>query len=284
MKTKKNKNVVFEGKRLHYNAAQQLRYKAALSKLTKKMINETITKIINLFKKSNSKEFFEQQAIVAEDESIAAQAKKLTNALINKFSQLFSSKSGDLAKNMLEDAKTSSAWKLKGSLKDLSKEVSLNTSVVPKGMEEVSQATINENVNLIKSIPQKYLANVSGAVMRSITAGNGLYDLLPELKKYSGETDRRVTNLALDQTRKAYNNINKQRMQKLGIKKFKWLHSGGSQHPRKSHMAISGNIYSFDDLPLKGEEGFVNGQIPGQAINCRCTMTPIIVLDTGEEI
>jgi SPP1 gp7 family putative phage head morphogenesis protein len=185
---------------------------------------------------------------------------------------------------MLNNALKSSQTNLKTSLKQLSGGLALNTGVIPKGMEEVGQAIINENVSLIKSIPSEYFDKISGAVMRSITSGNGLADLEPEIKKYSGQSDRRVSLLALDQTRKAYNTINKQRMQSVGVKKFEWIHSGGGQHPRISHMKLDGRVFSFDDLPLKGEEGFVNGQFPGQAINCRCTMVPVIEFENGEEV
>jgi len=71
-------------------------------------------------------------------------------------------------------------------------------------------------------------------------------------------------------------------MEKVGVKKFKWLHSGGGQKPRKDHIEMNGNIYSFDDLPVidkrTGERG-----IPGQAINCRCRMAPVIEFDNDEE-
>jgi SPP1 gp7 family putative phage head morphogenesis protein len=88
---------------------------------------------------------------------------------------------------------------------------------------------------------------------------------------------RRAKNIAYDQTRKAFNNINKARMDKLGIREFEWLHSGGSTHPRKLHQELSGKIFSLDDLPIigtmYGEE--VRG-IPGQLPNCRCKMLPVI--------
>jgi hypothetical protein len=35
---------------------------------------------------------------------------------------------------------------------------------------------VTENVGLIKSIPTQYLGGVQGAVMRSITTGNGMQD------------------------------------------------------------------------------------------------------------
>lgn len=146
-------------------------------------------------------------------------------------------------------------------------------------MEDVAKALIAENVSLIKSIPQQYFKDITGSVMRSITTGNGLADLLPAIKKYNRISERRVKNLSLDQTRKAYNAVNKQRMQSVGVKQFEWVHSGGGQKPRVSHMKISGMIFNFENLESeqsklgvpKGDQG-----IPGYPINCRCTIVPVI--------
>lgn len=281
----KNRTVALKGNKLNYNASLQLKYQQSIRRLTRDMIKETKEKILKLFQTNNSENFFKQRKKAeATDESITSKSKKVMNSLMSKFTQLFSLAATPAAKDMLNGTKKYSESSLRSSVKKLTGGLSLETGVVPKGMEEVSQAIIDENVSLIKSIPQEYLGKVSGAVMRSITTGNGLADLVPEIQKYSGETDRRAKNIALDQTRKAYNAINKERMQKLGIKKFRWIHTGGGQHPRKSHQEISGNIYSFDNLPLKGQEGFVNGVIPGQAINCRCTMEPIIEFENGVQI
>lgn len=278
------RTVALKGTRLNYNVSDQLRYKKELMKLTRAMTSEVQRRILGLFRTENSKEFFKQQKKATMDASVTSKSKKLLNELMAKFEKLFSSKAKELADGMLANTLKTSKSTLGSSLKQLSGGVTLNTGVVPKGMEEVSQAIVNENVSLIKSIPSEYIPKIEGAVMRSITTGNGLADLEPEIKKYSGQSDRRVSLLALDQTRKAYNTINKQRMQSIGVKKFEWIHSGGGQHPRISHMKLDGKIFSFDDLPLKGEEGFVNGQFPGQAINCRCTMVPVIEFENGEEV
>ena len=278
------RTIALKGTRLNYNASLQLRYQRKLRALTRLMTTEVKNSIIKLFKTRDSDKFFEQQKKATMDESITSRAKKLMKVLTKKFDQLFNKESSDLATAMLTGTLKTSETNLRTSLKQLSGGLTLNTGVVPAGMEEIAQAIINENVSLIKSVPQKYLDEVTGAVMRSITSGNGLQDLEPRLKELSGQTDRRVKLLALDQTRKAYNAINKQRMQSVGVKKFEWVHSGGGQHPRKSHMALDGRIFSFDDLPLKGEEGFTNGQYPGQAINCACTMVPVIEFEDGTEI
>jgi SPP1 gp7 family putative phage head morphogenesis protein len=99
------------------------------------------------------------------------------------------------------------------------------------------------------------------------------------LQEYEGVTLRRARNIALDQTRKAYNNINKGRMQAIGVQKFEWVHSGGGQKPRELHIELDGQVFSFDDLPVIDERTGERG-IPGQAINCRCTMVPVIEFET----
>jgi len=89
---------------------------------------------------------------------------------------------------------------------------------------------------------------------------------------------RRARMIAHDQTRKAYNNLNRGRMEKLGLKKFKWLHTGGSAHPRKLHQMLNGLVFSFDDPPIIDEKTGERG-IPGQAINCRCRMQVVLDLE-----
>ena len=66
--------------------------------------------------------------------------------------------------------------------------------------------------------------------------GRELADLLPYLEKQEGITQRRAEIIALDQTHKAYNGFNRQRMIGAGVRSFQWLHSGGVLHPRELHL------------------------------------------------
>lgn len=283
---KRKRDNLLRGKRLNYNVSQQLKYQKQLLSLVRQMAAETKKRVSDLFRDDVSEEFFEQQKEAASmDASITAQAKKVMNKLLDKYETLFSFKSKIAAEKMVNGAKQTSKSSLYTSLKELSGGLSLKTGVVPKGMEDVSNAIITENVSLIKSIPSQYFKDVIGSVMRSITTGDGLKTLIPQIQKYNGITERRAKNIALDQTRKAYNSINKQRMQSIGVKQFEWVHSGGGQKPRRSHIALDGKIFSFDKLPVinqeqvdKGYEAPIRG-IPGQAINCRCTMIPVIEFD-----
>ena len=275
------RKATLQGKALYYNASQQQRYVQSLSRLVGQMTKETKTQVKRLFDGEISDEYFRQQkeAAAMDGASIAVLAKKLMGKLTTKFEGLFSRAAKPYATTMLEQSAKASSSSLHASLKQLSGGLSLNTSNVPEGMQEAVQASIAENVSLIKSIPSEYFKKVTGSVMRSITAGAGVRDLIPEIRKYDGQTDRRARNLALDQTRKAYNSINKLRMQAIGVKQFEWVHSSGGQFPRESHIKINGEIFSFENLY---EEQAALGVpeadrgLPGTPVNCRCVMKAVI--------
>lgn len=258
----------FKGDPLQYNAAAGVRYMQALSSLVAQMTAQTNREVLKLFKTDAASAHF------GEDATIASQSRILMTSLANRFNDLFAKKAKPLAENMVADADKTGTKSLHSSLQKLSGGMSLKTSLGSGSLDNITKAAVTENVSLIKSIAQEYLQKVEGAVMRSITTGNGLQDLVPALEQYEGQTHRRAKNIALDQTRKAYNSINKGRMQALGVKKFMWHHSGGGAHPREDHVEMDGEIFSFDNLPVidkrTGERG-----IPGQAPNCRCTMSPV---------
>lgn len=276
----KNRNITLRGAQLNYNKSQQIKYSRELEKLVMLMAAEVKKKLLQLFKDENSDNFFEQQKIAsAMDASIASQSRILLNSLFDKFSQLFSYKSRFLAEKMVMGAEKTSKSNLHTSLKQLSGGLSLKTGIIPKGMEDVAKASIAENVSLIRSIPDQYFKDITGSVMRSITTGNGLKDLIPDINKYAGQTLRRARNIALDQTRKAYNSINKQRLQSLGVKQFEWVHSGGGQTPRESHLKIDGHIFDFENLESQQAALGVPKKdrgIPGMPVNCRCVLSPVI--------
>lgn len=278
----KNRDVYLQGLPLNYSASLRVRYEKELRTLAMKMTSETKRQIIKLFNGEAANEYFErQEELAAMDESISSSSKSLMNKLYNKFYKLFAKKADDLAKNMINGANNTSKVALKSSINKLTGGLTLKTNFIPSGLKEVIKSSTAENVSLIKSIPEEYFKQITGSVMRSITTGTGLKGLIKDIKKYEGVTDRRAKNIAIDQTRKAYNSINKQRMISAGFTKFKWLHSGGGQYPRKDHIEMNGNIYSFDDLPIIDKKTGERG-IPGQAINCGCTMQPVYEF-TGEE-
>lgn len=266
---------VFRGTPLAHNAAVSARYVTALSSLTAQMTAQVKREILRLFQTDAAAAHF------GEDATIASQSRILMASLGERFNALFAKRAKPLAEAMVASADKTSTSALHSSLQKLSGGMSLKTTAWSGPLEEIYKAAVAENVGLIKSIATEYLQKVEGSVMRSITTGNGLQDLIPALEQYEGMTHRRARNIALDQTRKTYNAINRGRMEALGVEKFLWHHSGGGAHPREDHMEMDGQTYRFDALPVidprTGERG-----IPGQAPNCRCTMSPVFDFVKGE--
>jgi SPP1 gp7 family putative phage head morphogenesis protein len=266
---------IVKGKPLNPSAAIEQRYYTALRVLIERMTSETDHELRKLFKTEHAEEYF------AQDASISSQARILTNALIKKYTDLFASLSKPMAERFAEESDKSSDIAVKSSIRQLSDELTLPTGSITSGpLNDILNATVTENVGLIKSIPAQYLSGVQGAVMRSITTGNGMQELVPYLQKHKGITLRRARMIARDQTVKSFSALSRARMQKIGVKEYIWRHTAGSRHPRKLHIELDGQVCKYDDPPIIQYDPEVRGH-PGQLINCICRQQPI--LNFGEK-
>ena len=204
------------------------------------------------------------------------QAKVRLNALSKKWESIFGKLGQKLADRMVRRTLKHSAVTLGMSLRQISKDFEVNTSFIDARLKAVINASTQEAASLIKLIPSQYLGDVQGAVMRSITQGHGLKDLVPTLNKLYDGRLKHARMVALDQTRKANMNVNAARLQKLGCETFVWIHSGGGAHPRKDHIALSGKEFRFDKPPLIGVMyGREVYGLPAQMPNCRCIAKPV---------
>lgn len=139
-------------------------------------------------------------------------------------------------------------------------------------VNDALQASIAENVGLIKSIASEHLAEVQGLVMRSVAQGRDLGQLTADLESRYAITRRRAAFIARDQNNKATAIVTRVRQKELGITTARWLHSAGGKKPRESHVKASGKTYDVDRGMLIDGEYIWPGQLP----NCRCVSVPII--------
>ena len=295
----KNKNIkpVMKGLQAHVPAKVISDYRNRLVNLTKRMTSDTEKQIKQLFNSRVSTKYFkktDQQVndaeksskdlVIAYDESIASTAKRLMSLLNKKYSKIFKEKADIYANDMVADLTAQSHSYVKRSLKQLSGGLVIKAPKSTAIIDEATAAIIQQNIELITSIPEEYLKNVQGDMMRSIASGNleDLNDIVsPNAAVSTRKANNKAKHLAEDQVRKSYNAITAHRLINNGIDKFEWLHSGGGQHPRQDHIDMDGNIYSFKDLPIIDQRTGETG-IPGQAINCRCTMNPVVEFSDNE--
>lgn len=273
-----------KGDRLANPAGVADRYARKLQKLADEMTATTKREITELYAHPDFTAYFEKKNAAvsfAMDVSPASQARILTNDLKNRFDALFRAVAPELAAGMVDQANDASEVAMAQSLKTLSGGLKLTTDLLTGTMNEFLKASVASNVSLIKSIPSEFFTDVQGAVLRSITDGKGLDDLTKFFETQEGVQSRRAKNIAIDQTHKAYGGLNAERMKRVGIGKYEWRHSGGGLHPRPLHQSYAGRIFSFDKPPVIDEHTGERG-IPGQAINCRCTMVPVVKFEDGK--
>ena len=141
-------------------------------------------------------------------------------------------------------------------------------------MNDVVQASITENVSLIRSIPAQYFTQIESIVSEGVRVGRDMHVIAQGLEHQLGVTKRRAAIIARDQTNKSTAAIVRVRQQEIGATHARWVHSGGGVHPRPSHVEMGGETYeiakgSWD----KDEQAWV---WPGQLINCRCRSRTIV--------
>lgn len=142
-----------------------------------------------------------------------------------------------------------------------------------RAMSDAYQAVIGEQVGLIKSIASQHLADVQGAVFRSVSAGRDIGALTSELHARYDITRKRAALIARTTNAQATSTFVKARQIDLGLK-AKWRHSAGGREPRPTHKANDGNLF---DPSLGWLDPDVGHRIwPGELINCRCVSVSVV--------
>lgn len=210
---------------------------------------------------------------IAQDETPAAAIRRAMEKLTRRWQRNFDRAAEDLAKWFAQATEKRSSSALHAILKKGGFTVELKLTPT---IRDMVQATVAENVSLIKSIPAQYLNNVQGLVMRSVTAGRDLAQLTTDLQEQHGVTRRRAVLIARDQNNKATAAIVRARQIDIGITTAVWLHSGGGKHPRPSHLKAGRDKVRYDT-----REGWLDPDVgkrifPGELVNCRCVSKSVV--------
>jgi len=213
---------------------------------------------------------------IAQDESPADALRRTIKKLGKRWQKQFDQLAPELADYFAQAMKDRSDAQLMAILRRGGFSVRFKMTAA---MRDIMDATIHEQVNLIKSIPQEYLKSVEGVVMRGVQTGRDLGQVSRDLQDTFGVTRRRAALIARDQNNKATASMTRARQTELGIKKAIWLHSHGGKTPRPTHLANDGKEYDvakgwFDpDADGKGRGRWI---FPGELINCRCVSRSVV--------
>jgi len=141
---------------------------------------------------------------------------------------------------------------------------------------DVMDATINAQVSLIKSIPQHYLAQVEGMVMRSVQTGRDLGQLTDDIEREFGVTRRRAAFIALDQNNKATASMTRARQLEVGVTEAIWVHSGGGKEQRRTHLKAGRDRQRYEVAEGWYDPDVKKFILPGELPNCRCVARAVV--------
>lgn len=254
---------------LRPSAGLQARYIGEWEKLVREMHEEIVSTLTPYARGSEA-------AMDAVDGKFWQGLAMLRRRLEDKFAGV----AEQMAARMTAAVDKSADSNLKRSLKELSEGFTVQMNN-PPALQALIDARIRENVYLIKKIPEQYLDRLTESVNKSIMSGQGLKDLQPAMEERYGESVRWARNVALDQTNKAYRDVNAERMRQAGLRKFEWIHTSAAKEPRHYHMlsaaagGLNGGVFDLDNPPIINQATGQRG-LPGDDYFCHCTMRPVI--------
>lgn len=168
-------------------------------------------------------------------------------------------------------------------------DISVNIPLYSADIKEIVKTAIFDNVNYIRSIESQYFTQITGAVSRAVLNEEGIKYLTGELKKCGQIALRRARNIAIDQTRKAYEALSYQKLKETGVNYWEWVHGGGTKTVRLTHIrdvkdgGLNHSIHkigdkAYDPHAWRVKGGGYKGEwiVPGQLPFCNCFRRPVI--------
>ncbi len=125
---------------------------------------------------------------------------------------------------------------------------------------------IDENVKLIKTIPEKYLDSLTSTITAGLSAGDDFSSLRREIIGLGQSTKKRAKFIARDQISKYNNKLNRIRQENVGVKKYRWR-TAGDRRVSDEHKAHEGKVFEWAHAPAPDGH-------PGDRPNCRCAAEP----------
>ncbi len=266
MKTSSRRSSRPSGKVLrpvHANAGLAAEYKRHITALIDEL-HASVTHWIGAAYRNRSPE-------LAQDASPAETMRAAIRKLTRRWTERFDEASKKLGAWFTKATAQRSDAVLKKILKDAGISVDFQMT---RAQNDVIRATLNQQVGLIRSIPQKFLGDVEQAVMRSVQTGRDIGGLTKEIQAIAGVSKRRAAFIAQSQNALATTSMTRARQLEVGIDSAVWRHASAGKKPRPSHVRMNGKEYNVSKgMWDETEQAFV---FPGQLLNCRCVSLSIV--------
>ncbi len=254
------------------NEGTRMRYQRALLSLIKEM-----TASVEYWLEAQRRA---QPPKLAEDALPSAEMRKAFQKLSKRWQKRFDEMAPKVAESFLKNSFRGTDAAFRQALRDAGWAIEFTMTTA---MRDAFEASLAENVGLIKSIPAQYLQQVEGIVMRNYASGQNRKQMAKEIRERYKVTADRAVLIARDQTRKANAVVQRARQKEIGIKEAIWIHSHAGKEPRPTHEAMNHKRYSvdkgmWDSQARRRRGGGYEGAyvFPGELIGCRCVQRSVL--------
>ena len=210
-------------------------------------------------------EYRKQETRIAQD-SPASDLQDRLKRLFRYWTRRWKESAESFAREFVGSTRRRTEASMRQALKNAGFTVKMKAST--RAMNDVERALLLENYNIIKSIPQQYITDVTGLVMRDVAF------LTDELHKRYEITRRRAEFIARDQSNKATEALKRVQDKELGITEGIWVHVPGKKTSRHTHQMMNGEKFviaeGLYDSDVKRK--VLCGELPG----CQCTYRAVI--------
>lgn len=143
---------------------------------------------------------------------------------------------------------------------------------------EALNVWVEDNVNLIKTIPKDSLGRMKEIVQEGFKAGKTTTSIVKEIQRTYGIEKRHARLIARDQTAKLHGQLAKAQQTDAGVNEYIWSTSGDSR-VRERHRELNGKRFRWDDPPVVDTKTGRRAH-PGEDYQCRCVALPVFDIDT----
>jgi uncharacterized protein with gpF-like domain len=247
------------------NVGIEVAYRQRLHRLIEAMSNSVIYWLKASYRANEPR--------IAQDETPADALKRSIKQLSKQWLAKFDEAAEQLGDYFAQSVENRSSAALRKILKDGGISVEFRRTAA---MRDIVDATVHQNVSLIKSIPRQYLDQVEGIVMRGVQTGRDLGAVAKDLEGRLGVTKKRAAFIARDQNEKATAAFTRARHLEIGITEAIWMHSGGGREARPTHLKAGRDKVRFNVAEGWYDPAEGRNIQPGELINCRCVSKPVL--------
>lgn len=143
---------------------------------------------------------------------------------------------------------------------------------------ELMKKWVDENVDLIKTIPKDSLGKMREIVTEGYKKGETTTSIVKKMQRAYGMDRRHAQLLARDQIAKLNGQITQRQQQDAGVEEYIWSTSGDSR-VREGHARLNGKRFRWDDPPVVDPKTGRRCH-PGEDYQCRCVALAVFDKDT----